>query len=360
LHTKKPTAIICLSPNDGGMEIDAIKLADKLSLHSEIILIAKENSFISQEYKQYSKNKYTIETVNFHNYFSLSIIFGARNIIKKYSIKNVIFFGASELRSLYFSFLGLDINLIIRHGTTKSKPKKDFFHKLIYSNVNYHVSICKHLEDNVKHIIPFGKNSKSILIYSSINGVTPPTKNKNSANKLTLLHVGRIAKAKGQLDAIKACEILDKKNIDFELLLVGSIDDNYRGEFLDFLDLCPYKDKIKLTGFTNQIEKYYKQADIFLFPSHGEGLSNAFLEALSYGLLAISYNNTSFPELYNLGFTFFMAENKNLQDLQNQLFTASQGIKKAYMRKSLHKNQLLMQKIFSQNQEVKNYLKILA
>ena len=223
---KQPTAIICLSPYAGGMEIDSIKLAKKLSNYSKVVVIAKSGYFIESKKDEYiGFNDIKLETISFRSSLGLSIILQARKIIKKYDIKNIIFFGASELKSLYFSFFGLNINLIVRHGTTKSRPKKDWFHRLIYSDVNYHVSICKHLENNVKYIIPFGKQTKSKLIYSSFEFDEPK---HIKQDKLTLLHIGRIAHGKGQVDAIKACEILVENNIDFVFNIVGGFDENYK------------------------------------------------------------------------------------------------------------------------------------
>jgi glycosyltransferase involved in cell wall biosynthesis len=277
-----------------------------------------------------------------------------REYIKKYSIKNVIFFGASELKSLYFSFLGLDINLIIRHGTTKSSPKKDLFHRLIYSNVNYHVSICKHLQKNVNYIIPFGKNTKSKLIYSSFDFKEVVHKEHD---KLSILHVGRIADAKGQTDAIEACEILFQNDIDFILNIVGGFDENYKKNFLKFYNSCTYKEKINLVGFTTDVRSYIEKADIFLFPSYGEGLSNAFLEAISNNLVSISYDNTSFPELQDLGLYFKMSENKNIQKLQESLLGCTQDLENEL--ENSNKNFDIIKNIFSLKKEIDSYLKIL-
>ena len=226
LFSKKPTAVICLSPYSGGMELDAISFAKKLLPYTKTVLIVQENKFMHEKLKNDSMN---YETISFFKTFSLSIIINARRIIKKYGIKNVIFFGASELKSLYFSFLGLDINLIIRHSTTKSRPKKDWFHRLIYSDVNYNISTSKHLENNVKYIIPFGKRTQSQMIYSSFEFSEPQYKEHDC---ITLVHTGRIADAKGQIDAIKASKILEDNNIDFKLYIVGGYDESYKGKFL--------------------------------------------------------------------------------------------------------------------------------
>lgn len=348
---KTPTAIICLSPYSGGMEIDTIKLAKKLSPYVPITIIAKKGCFIASCEQEYvAHNGIELETIAFRNSFSLSIIFNVRRIIREKGINNVIFFGASELKSLYFSFLGLDINLIVRHGTTKSRPKKDWFHKLIYSNVNYHVAICKHLQRNVEYIIPFGKHAQSTLIYSSIE---VPNIKRVPHMPLALLHVGRIAPGKGQTDAIEACRILYENDIDFIFYLVGGFDDGYKEPFMSIYNALPYKEQIRLIGFSNNVNEYYQKSDIFLFPSHGEGLGNAFLEALSYGLECISYNNTSFPELKELGLDFHLVDNKNLDRLSQTLLQCAQN------PLIYDDNTTIMSKHFSVKSEIAHYLEIL-
>ena len=350
---KQPTAIICLSPYSGGMELDAIKTAKHLSSVSKIVVVAKKDCFIASKHKEYvGFNDIKLETISFKSSFSFSIIKNAREIIKKHNIKNVIFFGASELKSLYFAFLGLDVNLCVRHGTTKSSPKKDFFHKLIYSDVAYHIANSKHILNNVKQIIPFGKKTKSIIIYPSFEFSNDT--NHIKQDKLTLLHVGRIAEGKGQIDAIKACEVLYKNNIEFDFFIVGGFDENYKEKFLKFYNSLKYKNHIKLIGFSDEVQKYYQQSDIFLFPSLGEGLSNAFIEALSFGLEAICYNNTSFPELQELGFRFKMAKNKDINDLQKLLLqTATKEIQRD------ETNIKLSREIFSLEKELESYKKVL-
>ncbi len=353
--TKQPTAIICLSHHAGGMEIDSIKLAKKLSSDTPITLITKTNCFIANSKEDYvGYNGIELETISFRSSISLSIILGVRRIVQEKGIKNVVFFGASELKSLYFSFLGLDINLIVRHGTTKSRPKKNWFNRLIYSDVNTHVSICKHLQKNVEYIIPFGKNTKSIMIYSSLE---IPSIAKTSHQKLTLLHVGRIAEGKGQSNAIEACKILYAQGIDFTFYLVGGFDEKYQARFMEQYDSLPFKDKIILVGFTKNVAEYYAKSDIFLFPSYGEGLSNAFLEALANELICISYDNTSFPELKELGAYMHLVNNRNVNALKSTLLEVVSNLSDEQLQSK--KNFAFTRTYFSQEQEINQYLSIL-
>lgn len=355
MSTKHATAIICLSHHSGGMEIDSIKLAKKLSPYVPITLIAKADHFIANSKDDYvGQNGIELETVSFRSSMSLSIVFGIRRIVQDKGIKNVIFFGASELKSLYFSFLGLDINLIVRHGTTKSHPKKDWFHRLIYRDVNTHVSICKHLQKNVEYIIPFGNHTRSVMIYPSLE---LPSVVKTAHDKLTLLHVGRIAEGKGQADAIQACKILYDKGIDFIFYLVGGFDARYEQAFMELYHSLPYKEKIILVGFTKNVQEYYAKSDIFVFPSHGEGLGNAFLEALANDLVCIAYENTSFPEIKGLGLYCHLCENKNIESIKSVLLESVANI--SAEKSNTISNRQLVESIFNTQREINDYLSLL-
>lgn len=354
------TAIICLSPYYGGMEMDAFQMAKMLSEFSNVTLIIKKNALIELKHKNEAHDLgIKVESISFIKNVSLSLIFGVRKIIKANKIENVIYFGASELKSLFFSFLNLNINFLIKHGTTKSSSKKDFFHRLIYSQVNFHIALCEHIAKNVQNIIPFGKNTQLTTIYSSLRNMPENIRNPEICTNrpIKLLHVARITDGKGQIDAIEACQVLYKQKKDFIFYLVGDMDAGYEKKFLSFLKDIPYKDSIKLEGFTTDIAEYYRKSDIFIFPSKGEGLSNSFIEALSYGLACISYKNTSFPELRTLGFNFYLAEDQNIDSLKNTLQTAIDYIE--HNPVPITENIELAKQLFTKERELKDFLELL-
>lgn len=353
--SKAPTAVICLSPYSGGMEIDSIKMAKKLSPFCKTILIAKKDHFIANEMRS-SNDGIILETINFKSNLGPALIFGVRKLVKEHGIKNVIFFGASELKSLYFSFLGLDINLIVRHGTTKSRPKKDWFHRLIYSRVNYHVAICEHLAKNVEYIIPFGKESELKVIYSSISTPDEP-KPRVYQTPIRILNVGRIAKGKGHEDIIKSCNILYQNNIDFKLTLVGDGEKEYVNSIKNLASSMPYKKNIHFAGRSTDVPSFLNDNDIFLFPSEGEGLSNAFIEGLSHGLVCIAYSNTSFPELKELGFHCHLVKNMDLPDLKDKLLELTQNIDTE--KENALQNIINSKNVFSLESEIDSYSNLL-
>ena len=271
-HIKGNTLVICLSPYSGGMEMDAIKLARLLCEDVSVTLLVKSGCFIESYYQKYMlDSNVDLKTVKFSTAFSLAIIRKARSLLQERTIRNVVFFGASELRSLYFAFLGRDLNVLVRHGTTKTRPKKDWLHRLVYSCVNYHIAICQHLADNVKAIIPFAEKTQLKIIYPSLRQKPELILDRNRDEVVRLLHVGRIADGKGQREAIEACSILHERDIPFELVLVGEVDSDYEKSFKEQLNKKSYAQEIRVVGYTDDVGKYYQQADILSFPARGRG-----------------------------------------------------------------------------------------
>ena len=357
MQKKAPTALICLSPNKGGMELASLKLAKTLSQYIKTTLIIKDNSFMHEQClnnPDYFGLKF--ETIKFHYALSFSIIYKAREIVLKNNIQNVIFVGASELKSLYFSFLGLDINLIVRHGTTKSNPKKDFFHKLVYSNIATHVAISNHIADNVKYIVPFGKNTKLITIIPSM----PKERSKNKktlSDRIELLHVGRITPGKGLKEALLACEVLYDNNIVFNLDSYGNIYKNYKDEFENFINTLKYKNNFHMCGFTNNIYDEYPKHDIFIFPTKGEGFGNVLMEAIAHGIIILSFDNSAVKEFKEMEFHIHLAKDGSIKSLKEKLLYIAKNIDKE--RKLSEENITKAEKIFSAKREAMEYIALL-
>lgn len=359
MHKKSPTAVICLSHHTGGMELAATKLANNLSNFIDVTYIIKENTFIHEQCisnPDYRKLKY--ETINFSTtLMSPSIIFSVRKIVKDNHIKNVIFVGASEMKSLYFAFLGLDINLILRHGTIKKHPKKDWFHTLVYSQVNTHVAISKYMSSNVREIIPFGKNTKLTVIVPSL-AKDISTLEPTISDKLRLLHAGRVTSGKGIDKAILACDILYKNNIDFSFDNFGPADAKYAKQLEELLESIDYSDKIHINGFTNKIYDEYPKHDIFIFPTPDEGYGNVMMEAISHGIIVLAFDNTAISNFGEMGFHIHLVEDQNLEALKDRLLYIANNLKeeKALALENIEKAKV----VFAPSREVQEYLELLV
>ena len=356
----KPVAVMCFSSGTGGMERSAIRLAETLSVISEVTLVCKRGSFVEKLYNE-EDYPFSCRTVQFFSRtFSLSMLFSVRAIINELCIKNVIFFGASELKTLYFSFLGKNLNVTVWHGTTKSRPKRDALHKLIYSCVNNHVAISEHLGRNVKEIVPIDSSVNYRVIMPSFDfNADQLSSSKDMKRKcINIVHVGRVASGKGQIDAVQACRELYDKDICFNLKIIGGSDGSgYLKELKQVIDTVPYKNSISMEGFVEEVTPYLKDADIFLFPSLGEGMPNAFIEALHYDVVCLAYDNTVFPEFLDMGFYIHLVGNEDIGKLTEKVFELASDI--LAERKKSAGNAALSKKYFSVDREIDDWLKVL-
>lgn len=354
---KQKTAVICLSRVNGGMELASVKLARLLSSEVEVEFIARNNSYILNKEEHFRNYNIKVHEVTFSSNFSFRLIKSVREILINSQIKNVIFLGASEMKSLYFATLGLDINFIIRQGSKKTTSKKDIFHKLFYSKVNYFVGNCEYMKQNIIDILPIAKNAQVKRIYSSLR-LEKNISFKEFNNKIDLVHVGRVHPGKGQFEAIKACDILFKNGFDFNLKFLGDIQDkNYFEKINNYLETLEYKSKIEFLGYTNEVKKYLQKSDVFIFPSLGEGMSNAIIESLGFGLIPIIYNDTSSPEFKDLGFHIHLTSNNSVEELENIVLNVAKNLKEEKIKAMQNHPKAL--EVFALKREQREYLELL-
>ncbi len=351
------TAIICLSRVNGGMELASVKLARILSNDINIEFIARDKSYILDKKEHFENYNIKIHEVNFSSNLSFSLIFQIREILINNKIRNIIFLGASEMKSLYFATLGLDINFIIRQGSKKTTSKKDFFHKLFYSNVNYFIGNCEYMRQNIIDILPIPKKARVKRIYSSLK-LERNINFKPLDKKIDLVHVGRIHPGKGQKDAIEACQILYENNFDFKMTFLGDFQNKlYYDEIQKDLEKLAYKDKIEFVGYTSKVKEYLQKSDIFIFPSLGEGMSNAIIESLGFGLIPIIYNDTSSPEFKDLGFHIHLTKENDIKNLKEILLDLAKNFKEE-KEKALFNHEKALE-IFAPKREKNEYLELL-
>lgn len=357
----KPVAVMCFSSGTGGMERSAVRLADMLSSVSEVVLLCKRGSFTEKLYQQ-GNYSFKCEPIKFSSrLFSPAMLFGVRAAIDTHDIYNVIFFGASELKTLYFAFMAKTLNVTVWHGTTKSRPKRDALHNLVYSCVDHHVAISQHLDRNVREIVPTGGKADYQVIRPSFEFDIDHhgEAGKQNQQNLNIVHVGRVAQGKGQIDAVLACAGLYEAGVKFELKLVGGGEgDGYMEELEKTIASSPYKESVHLEGYVKDVDGYLNDADIFLFPSAGEGMPGSVIESLNHPLICVTYDNTVFPEFSEMGFHFHTVNNGNIEELKQRLLLIANNMDSE--KQLARNNPDIARRVFGRDLEIAEWAKILA
>lgn len=104
-----------------------------------------------------------------------------------------------------------------------------------------------------------------------------------------ILFVARIERAKGVFIAVDTYEILKKKFNKLNLIVVGD------GSELNSLKRYVAEKMLPDVTFTGRLDgkdlgNIYKKADLFIFPSYGEGMPTVVLEAMAFGLPVFTRN----------------------------------------------------------------------
>lgn len=224
--------------------------------------------------KYLKKNKY--DCVHIHSDVANKLFIGGL-AAKKAGVKKIIFHShASEVDGKYRNikrFLHKASRKRLKKIGTKFVACSDLARQWMYPNINKDkVIIIKNGIDLLKYRF----NEKNRL---------EVRKNLGLNNKFVIGHVGRFSYQKNHEFLIKVFKkVVNKKN-DAYLLLVGEGPDKKKIETLVNKEgLTSY---VKFYGISNHVENLLQGMDVFLLPSHFEGLPIVGVEAQAAGLPVI-------------------------------------------------------------------------
>ncbi|WP_379968515.1 glycosyltransferase family 4 protein [Epilithonimonas sp. UC225_85] len=188
------------------------------------------------------------------------------------------------------------------------------FKKVRNSNT---IFISKILQD---HWIKNSKKKESKVIY---NGFVEESVNhtmKEIPNEPIIGILGTIMPGKGQLEAIQAVEILNKKGIKATLEIYGKASDRvYEAQLKSLLennrDINSY---IKFCGFNENPKEIYDRISILLNCSRSEGFGRTIIEAMLENVPVVANNAGAIPEIIKDSYNGLVYEHTS-ESLANKL-----------------------------------------
>ena len=103
------------------------------------------------------------------------------------------------------------------------------------------------------------------------------------AMDILLLSVGELTANKNHVVVIRALAAMNRKDVHYVIAGRGELMERYKR----LIAKLGMQDNIHLLGYCNDVDRWYKAADIFVFPSFREGLSVSLMEAMASGLPCI-------------------------------------------------------------------------
>lgn len=136
-------------------------------------------------------------------------------------------------------------------------------------------------------------------------------------NKTVIGFIGRIDEQKGIIPFIKEISKKKERFRDCKILLIGS--GNQESEVRNLLKELNIEELFILTGFQEDVYKFYPLIDIFFLPSLYEGLPMVILEAMAFKKPIISMNVGSIREVIKNNNTGILIENNSISDFISEL-----------------------------------------
>ncbi|MDO8260007.1 MAG: glycosyltransferase family 4 protein, partial [Candidatus Magasanikbacteria bacterium] len=171
--------------------------------------------------------------------------------------------------------IGLELQI---HGLEKYSGIRKAIARFVIPRAGVIRAVSERLKKRL--VDEFGTAENKISVVPIYIHITHNTYHiSRNKERFVFLTVGRLVEIKNISLQISAFKELLKINKNIELQIVGA------GPFEDVLKKEAVGiEQIKFIGWQNDLEEYYKNADVFLLTSNYEGWGMVIIEAASYGL----------------------------------------------------------------------------
>ncbi len=260
---------------------------------------------------------------------SLDNIFKIRRFIKnqiRQSTEEKVIVHAHLTYSFFFvalATLGLNVTLVYTEHNSFNRRRKygilRYFERYFYKRYCSVICISEGVRKNLLNWIGTTFKEKVITINNGARlfEVKKDRRQITENTKLKIVSVGSLTRQKGYDIAFKALKDLFQAEVD-SYTIVGTGSEREDLEYL--AGELGIKNNVVFAGWSDNIEEYLNQADLFLISSRWEGFGLVVVEALSTGLPVLASNVDGLNGLFEgTDCPIFYFENENPSDLINQI-----------------------------------------
>jgi glycosyltransferase involved in cell wall biosynthesis len=352
------TIVNVISSNKGGGAEIIVNELDKIYIDKKI------NSYViyfNGEKDSIKKN---------HFFFDISSrnpigIFYLRRVLKKllYSTNKDIIIHAHLTWPFFFTvfaLLGLKNYKLFftEHDIINKRRKIPFFNfidKIFYTNYKNIVCISNGVYKNLLDWIGFTIKKRLKVIYNGAR-IFPSSNRTELIKRLPrLISVGRLINKKNFLTTINAISSMRNDIQNYTIVGQGKMEQ----DILNLIKTKKLSKKIKLVGWSDQVEKYYRNSDIQLIPSLYEGFGLVAAEGMSTGLVIVASNIKGLKEVvgYKNPSVILVNDLESIEEWKNKIYKAIHKINKFGFQK-ISKFSELQAKKFTFNKMAEKYLSL--
>ena len=314
---------LCLSPDQGGLELYFIKL------------IQHYRNIGYNIHAGCSKSSHISNTI-IHNKIECSNDGAFKNIInffklRKYIISNKInILHVSWSKDIFIAvmlklLITIDIKIIFYRQMKIPHPKTSFYHKYFYKHIDLLLVITDKLKEEAYRNLPIDKDKVIKLTY----GISKPTfKTKINKSKFIntnnidpkIFSIGvfsRVEKQKGQHLVLDAMNISSNQ---MQLCIIGHVmSEEYKEELLIKAKIYHQTKYLKFINFVDSPMSYMPFFDLVILPTYEETFGLVAAEAMIMGVPVIGSNAGGVPEIISHGNNGLLFQTKNMNDLSKKI-----------------------------------------
>lgn len=312
-----------------GAEKLALILCKNMKKYVPIVVCGGENLklvFEAEGIKSYS--------VDFANNNILRITNELKKIIKENDVKIIHAHDNNASVSSYLTkvIYRLDTKVISHihncypwlEGNTKTKKVDTFFRKRYDHNIacgklvyDYYTKNTDYINESNTTTLSNAIDIDEIKTYAPTNIEEVYQEFNIPKDKIILGFIGRLSEQKGIIPFINELRHHKDKFNDCKFLLIGNGEQEYEVKLL--LKEYNLEELFILTGYQENVYKFYPIIDIFFLPSIYEGLPMVILEAMSFEKPIVSMNVGSLNEVVEDNYNGILVEQGDLSTFISKL-----------------------------------------
>lgn len=282
----------------------------------------------------------------------IGTLIGLKNIIKENNIKilhahdNNASLNAYLVKKVY----GLDVKVVSHihncYPFLVEKSINKYVDRVLRPKYDYNVACSSMVFDFYKENAKYFNEEKTTILPNSIDIDYIKTVNSNdvsklkdiyniSENNIVLGFIGRLEQQKGIIPFIKEISKRKDEFKNYKVLVVGSGQQEH--EVKKLIKELKLDELFILTGFQEDIYKFYPLIDIFFLPSLYEGLPMALLEAMAFKNIVVSMDVGGIKEIIKNNETGFLVQKNNYKEFISTLLNVSRMNNELIKRNAFNK-----------------------
>ena len=312
-----------------GAEKLALILCKNMKTYEPIVVCGGDN--LKSIFEKENIKSYSVDFIN-NNIFKTAK--ELKNIIKENDIKIIHAHDNNASVSSYITkkLYRLDVKIISHihscypwlEENKRTKKIDTFFRKRYDHNIacgklvyDYYTKYTDYINESNTTILSNAIDIDEIKTYAPTNIDEVYQEFNISKDKTILGFIGRMTEAKGLIPFIKELRYHKDQFNDCIFLLVGN--GEQENEVKSLLKEYELEELFILTGYQDNVYKFYPVIDIFFLPSLYEGLPMVILEAMSFEKPIVSMNVGSINEVIIDNYNGSLVEQGDLNAFINRL-----------------------------------------